>query len=155
MKTTESETAAYTAEENLLGAVMIQSSFGDKTAIEAVSLILETIDFEGCFLKDKPYIWPPHARVYYAMLYCENSPHQVNVALQMDKLGILRLEDCAHLAYYIRMTPCSLDYLDYANAVKEYSTMRQVKYHADKGNFEKLNQILNKNQNKPLGTVPL
>jgi len=133
--------ATLDAEENLLGAIMIQSCFDDHIAIDAVKDILQPTDFNGCWLKDRPFSWPVHARVYFAMTQCETAPNQVTVALQMAKLDILQLHDCMHLSHYVAYCPCSLDYLHYAKAVKEYSTLRQVRYHAEKGNLNKLHEL--------------
>ena len=137
----DNDIARFEAEESLLGAILIQSCANDRSVINQVSQIVEIIDFEGCFLKVNPFNWPVHARVFYAMLKCDNPPHEINTASSMNTLGILKIHDCVHLAHYVSICPCSLDYLDYAKAVRQYSIKKQVKYYADKGDFIKLNQL--------------
>ena len=134
----EVEIATDIAEEYLLGALIMQA---DISSVKTVKRIITHLDFQGCFQNAHPANWPRHARVFYAITLCDRPPHEINVALKMDELGILDKNDCAHLVRFVRVTPCALDYMDYANAVKQYSVQRQVKYHAGAGNYQKLNQL--------------
>jgi hypothetical protein len=141
--------AQIEAEESLLGAIMIQAQGGDNRTKE---LKIEPGDFYGCVQSDKPDRWPIRARVYYAMTQCDCPPHQINVANQMFNLGILHDGDCAMLCSYVAVTPCSMDYQDYAKVLKDYSVKRKAKWMAESGNIKGLNNLL---KDKPLGTVPL
>ncbi len=129
------------AEEALIGAVLIQSSVDGGEAIRKVSAALEPFDFKGCRRDQKPWQWVRNARIYYAMTQCTLPPHQINVAHKMMELGILQEYDCSWLAHCVAATPCSLDYLDYAEVIKDYSLRRQVKGLAEKGDLSGIRKL--------------
>jgi len=133
--------AIYDSEECLLGSILIESTRGTNEAIREVSKLVEPGDFLGCMISDPPDRWTWRARMYYAMLQCELPPHTVNVAKKMVELEILHDKDLSLMAHCVAVVPCSLDYLHYARAVKDYSLQRKVKYHAAKGNFKRLNEL--------------
>jgi len=139
-----SKTAAeQEAEESLLGAILLESSASSKESIRKVSPVVHYSDFFGFNPgHDKqPKLWPVNSRIFYAMTQCPDPPHQINTALQMDRLGILQDYDIAYMQHLVVICPCPLDYLDYAKAVKEYSTKRLVKYHAGKGNLRAIRNL--------------
>jgi replicative DNA helicase len=144
--------ATVEAEEALLGAIMIQSAGGSSETIHQVSAVLEPADFLACLRWEKPDRWPRRARVFYAMTQCENSPHQVNVALKMVQLNILQDGDCVQLCCYVASCPCSLDFMDYARAIRDYSIKRQAKELANKGDFNGLRRLTERDLNKMLKT---
>jgi replicative DNA helicase len=129
------------SEEALLGSILIESTRGTDEAIRKVSQIIEPWDFRGCVKTDKPERWVWRARIFYAMTLCELPPHQINVANKMFNLGILQNGDCALMSHLISVVPCSLDYMDYAKAVKNYSVKRQVKYLAERGDLKGLHKL--------------
>ncbi len=135
--------AVELAEESLIGAILIESTRGTNEAIRKVSAIVEPWDFRGCLKIDKPERWIWRARIYHAMTLCERPPHIINVAHKMIELNIFHNMDAALMQHCIAGTPCSLDYMDYARTVKDYSIKRRVKYYADKGDINKLQSITN------------
>jgi len=137
----EVNTATEDAEESLLGAILIQSTGGSRQAIDAVMDIIRPWDFRGCVATDKPWMWIWRARVFYAMTLCESSPHIINVAHKLAELNLLEPYDCSLMAQCESNTPCSLDYLDYAKAVKDYSVKRQIKELSDKGDIEGIREL--------------
>lgn len=145
--------AATDAEECLLGAILIESCRGTKEAIQKASMILNPLDFKGVYPGDSPQRWARNARIFLAMSKCELPPHVINTALQLVKLNLFDIHDADYMRHCEYLVPCSLDYMDYAQAVKYYSTQRQAKYYVEKGDIKNLNRITN--QNKPLGPVPL
>ncbi len=134
--------ATTQAEEVLLGAILIDSC-GDGTneAIKKVSAIVEPKDFRGCIVSDPVERWVWRARFFYAMTKCTLPPHEVNLANKLTELGLLLKHDVQLMAHCVSLVPCSLDYLHYAKAVKDYSIQRQVKYWAEKGNLQKINEL--------------
>lgn len=133
--------ATFDTEECLLGALMIQASGGDRTEITEVSAILGPTDFINAYPNVNPHDWPRHARIFYAMLQSQDPPNELVVAHSMVDLGILQELDIAYFSHCIASCPCSLDYLIYARAVKDYSIKRQVRYHADRGNLDKVREL--------------
>jgi hypothetical protein len=131
---------AFDAEEALLGAILIESCRGTDQAIRKVGRILEPQDFTGCVPTDKPDRWPKNARIFYGMLNCSAPPHAINLANSMVNLGVFQIDDPALMRYCERIVPCSLDYMDYARCVKDYSDRRNPN---------------RKPTNKLLGIVPL
>lgn len=127
------------AEEALIGAILIESVRSDK-AIHEVSKLIEPWDFRGCLKSDKPDRWVWRGRIYYAMTLCDR-PHIINVAHKMIELDIFHALDASLMSHCEAGVPCSLDYMDYARVVKDYSIKRQAKYYADKGDIEKLKQL--------------
>ncbi len=102
------------AEEALVGAILIEATRGTRSAIDEVSGIVSPTDFR------KPQL----GRIFNAMLSCSLPPHQINVALELQMSGKLEKFDCAFLSLCVSNVPCSLDYRDYARAVKSYSLER-------------------------------
>ncbi len=121
----EISSATVQAEEALLGAILIESTHGDRQAIQAVLAIVSPSDFYGYYEKQALVRQTRHARIFYAMTKTERPPHQITTAQEMNRLGILQSGDCAYLCHLVSMCPCSLDYVDYAKAVREYSLQRQ------------------------------
>jgi hypothetical protein len=142
--------ATEEAEDSLIGAILVQSSAGQMEAIRDVKQFLEPWDFRGCLPNDKPERWVWRGRIYYAMTLLDIPPNEINVALKMEQLGILQDKDCSLLCHCVWLCPCSLDYLYYAKAVKEYSMKRQAKYYADKGDLKGLNKVMSKSHYKGL-----
>ncbi len=106
--------ATFEAEECLIGALLIESTRGTRQAIERVAQIIAATDLHT----------GQQSRIFLAMLSCESPPHQVSVALELDRKGLLQEGDCAYLRLCVSVVGCSLDYEDYANAVKYYSQAR-------------------------------
>ncbi len=107
--------ATLQAEESLLGAILIESSDNSTQAISEVNKIVKSEDFYGV---DR------NSRVFEAMLRTEH-PHQIGVAQTLYRNGKLASGDISYLCHLVFQCPCSLDYLDYAKAVKTYSLARQ------------------------------
>lgn len=129
-------------EESLLGAIMLHAQhYRTRAAINEVMSILKPSDFRGCETADRPFQMVWRARFYYAMMVCEYPPTELNVAIQLQKLNMLNEYDCALLARCIYMCPCSLDYMQYAKQLKDFSVKQQVKYHADKGDLRKVREL--------------
>lgn len=118
--TSEIFEAIRQAEEALLGAILIESSYSANPVYE-IKFIVSASDFLDHNKYDNR-----HSRIYQAMLNCDR-PQQINVAIEMARQGTLKPRDCAHLSHCIAMCPCSLDYLSYAKVVKEYSLIRNGK----------------------------
>lgn len=133
--------SASEAEDCLLGSILIESCRGDNEAIRKVSNILQPWDFKGCSQSDKPAYWATNPKIYYAMLKCDLPPHIIAVSRKLVELDLLDIKHPAYMRHLEYSVPCSLDYLHYARAVKEYSLQRQVKYHAEKGNFGRINEL--------------
>ncbi len=113
--------ATKEAEEALLGAILIESaSAGTRDAIKEVSNIIVVSDFEDGQFHDGL-----RSRIYAAMLSCLEVPHQINVALELERTDKLHKGDCAYLCHLVSVCPCSLDYMDYAQAVISYSDKRK------------------------------
>ena len=115
--------AATEAEEALLGAILIESSNGSKDAITATSKVVSINDFT-----DYHRHGALRSRLYYAMLACKNPPHQINVARQLNIMGILKSGDCYQLAMLVATCPNCFLYEEYAKAIREYSEQRQGKH---------------------------
>lgn len=116
--------ATYNAEECLIGAILIESTDGTRNAINQIATILAPEEFYS----------DQHSLIYTAMLRCPLPPHQINTARQM--LADKTLEDgvCSLLCQCVSVTPSSLDYFDYAMAVKRYSEHRSgIKHTPVKG----------------------
>lgn len=144
--------AEQQAEESLLGAILLESSDSSKESIRKASSIIHYSDFYGFNPgHDKqPKLWPIRSRIFHAMTQCPEAPHQINTALQMDRLGILQDGDITYMQHLVVICPCPLDYADYAKAVKEYSVKRLVKYHADRGNLQAIEKLTHQNDYKGL-----
>lgn len=108
--------ATREAEMALLGAILIMASIEDVPKLE-----VSPEDFLDYGLYDNK-----HTRIYQAMLKCQR-PHQINVARELNRQNKLKKYDCAYLSRLVATCPFPLDYLEYANAVKEYSNKRQGK----------------------------
>jgi replicative DNA helicase len=102
------------AEESLLGAILIVSSYGDKTAISETRRIIQPEHFSDFGM----YI-PIRARIYKAMLDCDVAPHIVNLANYLKKINRLTKNDISNMWRYISLDICSLDYLTYAKVLRE------------------------------------
>ena len=138
--------ATIQAEEILLGAILIDSSGdGSTKAIKDVAAILKPEDFRGCIPTDKLEHWVWRARFFYAMTQCELPPHPVNLANKLAEMGLLQKHDISLMSHCVSCVPCSLDYPHYAKAVKDYSIQRQIKYHANLGNIDKLRNLTQTN----------
>jgi len=109
--------AVYDADDCLIGAILIESSGCTREVINEVANLIEPSEFEN----------PLNANIFKAMLRCEGAPHQINTARQMLDMHLLEKGAISHMSYCISITPCSLDYLDYAEAVKHYSEIRTGK----------------------------
>ena len=127
MKNYEQLEATTQAEEALLGAILIESTRGDREAIDIISGIVTLADFKGYLASQPTERQSIHSRIFYAMVKSDNPPHQIVTAQTMNKLGLLQNGDCAYLCRLVSFCPCSLDYMDYANAVKDYSQQRDGK----------------------------
>ena len=119
--TGESRNATLYTERQLLGDVLIQSSDGDKEAIDYCRKLLIPYDFYDYQYKDPNNI---HARIYRAMLACDLSPHQVSVAEKMEKLNILYSGDIAYLIGLVADNECALKFDEDAQIVKRLSNER-------------------------------
>jgi len=124
MRNDENIPTTIQAEEALLGAILIESTRGDREAIDATSSIITLADFKGYLASQVTERQPIRSRIFYAMVKSNNPPHQIATAQTMNKLGLLQSGDCAYLCRLVSLCPCSLDYMDYAKAVKDYSHQR-------------------------------
>jgi replicative DNA helicase len=111
--------ATTDAEESLIGAILIESTTGTREAINKVALQLHGEDFRDYFNK----------KIFDAMTKCPLPPHQINVARQLHADKTLENGMVAHLCHCVSICPCSLDYMDYAQAIKRYSDIRTGKKH--------------------------
>jgi len=109
------------AERALLGAILIEAACYHQ-AISEVKKILSLADF-----LDAPFHKGQHARIFEAMTHLEY-PHQVSVAEKLNDMGKLQTGDCAYLCGLVADCPCSLDYMDYAQTVLNYSTKKKPQY---------------------------
>jgi len=128
-------------EECLLGCILAQARLYHENVIDKVSKIIRPSDFRGCIETDKLDRWVWRARLYYGMLKCENPPSPVTLAHKMIELNIFHNLDASLMAHCEYEVGCSLDYMEYAHLVKDYSIKRQAKYYADKGDIAKLKQM--------------
>ena len=110
-------TATREAERGLLGAILIQASYTENVIGEVKSLVSPDDFLDAKQFDNK------HSRIFKAMCECQQ-PHQINVAQQMNRQGTLKPGDCAYLSYLVSNCPCSLDYLSYAQAIREYADLR-------------------------------
>lgn len=119
--------ATIQAEEALLGAILIESTSTGMQSIREVTRLITPEDFAG-FLPSQPIFRQlKRQRIYYAMTQSDLPPHQINTARTMANLKILQEDDIPYLCRLVATTPCSLDYMHYAKAVKGYSYQRQGK----------------------------
>lgn len=105
--------ATIEAEEQLIGAILIDASTGSKEGVNTARATLTPADFRQTI----------HQQIFSAMLACTEAPHQINTARQMAAMGTLAGDVVAHLSHCISVTG-GLDYEAYAQAVKEYSQRR-------------------------------
>jgi hypothetical protein len=134
--------ATSQAESVLLGAILIESAGdGSNEAIRKISTVIKPSDFRGCNPTDKPEHWVWRARFFYAMTKCTLPPHSVNLANKLAELELLQRHDVSLMAHCIWQVPCSLDYMHYAKAVKDYSIRRQIEYYASKGDIKQLHRL--------------
>lgn len=106
--------ATHESEDVLIGSILIQSSDGDKNAINEVSKILLPEHFDSYF--DRV--------IYTAMLSCPSAPHIVNTTKQLEITNHLENGMLLHLGYCVSRVPSSLDYMDYAKAIIHYASVR-------------------------------
>lgn len=110
--------ATLEAEECLIGSILIESAtYGTRQSIIQAVEYVSPLDFYS----------EQHRVIFEAMIKCPKPPHIINTAMQMQSEGTLTPKLPAHLRHCISVVPCSLDYLDYARAVKQYSDSRQGK----------------------------
>jgi len=109
--------ASLDAEDALIGSILIESTDGTRGAINQVAGVIKPADFYTEMDRD----------IFSAMLSCPLPPHQINTAHQMLADNTLGTGSISHMSFCISITPCSLDYLDYAEAVKRYSEIRTGK----------------------------
>ena len=112
---TEINWAADQAEDCLIGSILIESSDGSKTAIDAVRHIVSPADFRQFIDR----------LIFTAMLSCSDPPHEVNTARQMVQMKILEDGCISHMAYCQSVVGSCFAYRDYAKAVREYSQRRE------------------------------
>lgn len=121
--TNESYWAAMEAEKALLGAILIESADGNsKTAIRESRRFVSPKDFTDYAMHDSI-----RSRFFYAMIYCENPPHQINLARQLNSMDLLKAGDIEEMSSLIATCPNCFLFEDYAKAVKEYSEQRHGK----------------------------
>ncbi len=114
--------ATQEAEASLLGAILIESSDGNREAIDEVCQIIGVDDFLDFTLYDAK-----HARIFSAMVLGDGAPNQIVVAEEMNRRGLLRSGDCAYLRHLVAECPCSLDFPSYTQAVRDYADRRKGK----------------------------
>lgn len=125
------------AEESLLGAILIESAGGNMECISRVKCLVIPEDFMDCHESHNL-----HSRIYQAMINSSKAPHQINVAQNMADINTLQKFDCAEMSHMISNVPCSLDYMDYAEAVHHYGVQDRIEYHARKGQFHQVQKDL-------------
>jgi len=103
-----------------------------------VKRIVSDFDFLDAHFHDNK-----HSRIFQGICQCQR-PHWINVSEAMNNTQILRPGDIAYMSHCISRVPCSLDYIDYAKAVSAYSLKRQIRFHTDKGNFDKVADLSTK-----------
>lgn len=119
----ELSTATNIAEQALIGSLLIEGACQNAKAILEVRKLVAETDFRGYYENSSIINQIIHTRIFHAMLLCQY-PHQINVANKMNELGILKSSDCAYMSECIARVPCSLDYIQYARSVKDYSLRR-------------------------------
>lgn len=102
------------AEENLIGSILISSSFDERDAIEATRKIVKPEDFMSNDFK----------RIYTAMLLSDYAPQITNTIQSLISNKIIQAGDLQLLRLSLANCECSLNYEWYAQNVKNYSTMR-------------------------------
>lgn len=130
LKLTETQEATRIAEQALLGAILVESSYAGSKAILSVRGLVNPEDFLGYLPTAKPWGQCRHARIYRAMqslLSSKDAPHQINTAQEMNRLHILQPGDCGYLCELVSLCPCSLDYRSYAKVVANYAEGRGIK----------------------------
>jgi len=121
----EETEATIQAEESLLGAILIESAYaGNRDAINRARDIISPGNFYGYLPGKAINQQSQRARIFYAMVQSESPPHQVETARTLNQLGLLQTGDVALLCHLVSVCPCSLDFEDYAKAVKDYSLCR-------------------------------
>jgi replicative DNA helicase len=122
---TEEITATLEAEEILIGSILLEASAA-RNAIPGIKRVfgpemLSGYGYKGMNLK----------RFYSAMLNCV-LPDSVSVANELARTNTLLDGDCSYL-YHIQLeVPCSLEYIHYAEIVRDYYLKRQGK--TERGN---------------------
>lgn len=119
--------AMRSAEECLIGAILIDASHDSgRDTINRCALIVTPRDFwdynERYPMNARQ---PRNARIYDAMLTCPGAPHQVNVHAEMVRRGLIQPGDVAWFSHCVAACPTSLDWQDYAVAVRYYSQLRR------------------------------
>lgn len=107
--------ATLQSEDALLGAILIDSAFShNRKAISEVATILTPKDFFEVRC----------GRIYEAMLKCQGVPHQIHVGKQLVDSSKAEPGDISFMSYCIEGCPCSLDYMEYAEAIVSYARNR-------------------------------
>ncbi len=109
-------TATKEAEEMLLGSILIDATGGGSDEMTWLVNTLKPDHFSDGHL---PRPGNVRSRIYSAMLECDRTPHQVNVARKMVNLETLDKMDIAYMSHCISITPTHLDLRHYAAAVKD------------------------------------
>jgi replicative DNA helicase len=109
------------AEENLLGAIMLGTNcFGDTALIKEVSELVSPSDF-----MDYPH-QGDRARYYAAMIACDRAD-VISVTHQLLETGKFKPGDCEQLSNLLLMHygTTSYNYMDFARIVKDYANKRR------------------------------
>lgn len=118
--------AVNEAEKGLIGALLINGSY-EPESLDEVKQLVTSEDFRSSMCR----------RIYEAIL---QTPHydQVSVARKMYEKKTLEPNDCSEMSLLISRCPCSLDYLEYAKAVAQYSAERNPNRKPPKFNYKGL-----------------
>jgi replicative DNA helicase len=108
--------ATYDAEESLVGAILLMScgADGSRECINQIALSLQPCDFRD----------EQNRFIFEAMIKCPLPPHEINTARQLLADKHLDGNIISHMMHCISVTPHAQDFMDYAQAVKRYSELR-------------------------------
>lgn len=136
------------AEHSLLGALLIMS---EPPVIREVSGLVVPKDFHDC-LRPTPH--NQHYRIFNAMqaLAAERNPvNQITVGRKLyetidqshggDKCNC-DVSDIAEMSTMVGECPCSVDYMEYARTVQQFSLQRAIDYYTANGQQDKLAALL-------------
>lgn len=130
--------ATKQAETALLGSILIAGTGSGCPEMAHVKATVDPRDFTDGHLRTPEN---RRSRIFTAMLQCDTHPDQIAVARKLAETDTLASDDIAYMSQCISTTPTSLDLQHYAEAVRDYSKQRRIRYHAEKGNTDALSRL--------------
>jgi replicative DNA helicase len=140
------------AEHHLLGALLIRGAFdpqGDE--IREVSELIVPKDFSD-YQRDPPH--NQHFRIFVAMQTLASQGKSINQVTVAQKLyetidqshggdkSNCDVSDIAEMCGMVSECECSLEYMEYATAIRQYSLKRTIDYLTSKGELDKVAELL-------------